>query len=153
MGTIMEILTRGVDQLLGRAGGPMHFRLFMMPTMVTFLAIRAGMRDAREAQPAFLWTLISKPAERRRLIRSAVKDIGRVFIFALVLDTIYQLTVLRAFYPVQLLIVAVVCAVVPYVLIRGPVTRLMRLLQGNRTRPVEKPGAGPDEVNPTHKHD
>jgi len=43
---------------------------------------------------------------------------------ALVLDTAYQVFVLRAFYVVQALIMAVVCAIVPYVLFRGPVTRL-----------------------------
>lgn len=124
--TILEMLNRGVEQLLGRAGGPLHFRLFVMPLVVTTLAIRAGLKDAKENQPAFLWAILTNPVERARLVRSAVKDIGRVFIVAVVLDTTYQLMVLRAFYPVQLLIIAVACAIVPYVLIRGPVTRLAR---------------------------
>ena len=45
------------------------------------------------------------------------------------LDTTYQLLVFRSFFPVEMLIVAVVCAIVPYFLIRGPVTRLVYLLQ------------------------
>jgi len=57
-----------------------------------------------------------------------LKDIGRVFVIAVVLDTTYQLVVFRWIYPIQLLIVAVACAVVPYVLVRGPITRLARLL-------------------------
>jgi hypothetical protein len=126
MDAIIENLTRGVEQLLGRAGGPLHFRLVMMPTVVTILAIRAGLRDARDGQSAFLWALLTHPTERPRLFRSAVKDIGRVFIVAIVLDTAYQFIVFRTFYPVQALIMAVACAVVPYLLVRGPVARLAR---------------------------
>jgi hypothetical protein len=130
------MLSRGVEQLLGRASGPLHFRLFMMPAVVTILAVRAGLRDAREGRPAFLWAILTNPTERRRLFRSMLKDIGRVFIMALVLDTTYQLIALEAFYPVQLLIVAVACAIVPYVVIRGPITRITRLLCQSRAKPA-----------------
>ncbi len=139
METIHEVLSRGVEHLLGRAGGPLHFRLFFMPLVVSFLAIRAGLRDAREGQPAFLWAILTAPSERRRLFRSAMKDVGRVFLMAVILDSTYQLVVLRAFYPVQLLIVAVACALVPYVVIRGPVTRLTRGLYRNEVRPGTTP--------------
>ena len=135
MDTTLEILQRGVEQLLGRAGGPLRFRLFIMPLVVTTLALRAGLKDARGGQPAFLWAILTNPAERPRLLRSAVKDVGRIFIVAVVLDTTYQLVVLRAFYPVQLVIIAVACAIVPYVVIRGPVTRLTRGLYRNQTGP------------------
>jgi len=128
METILQMISRGVDELLGRASGPLHFRLFVMPTVVTILAIRADLRDAREGRPALLGAFFTNPTERRRLFRSAMKDIGRVFIVAVVLDTTYQLLVLRSFHAVQLLIVAVVCAIVPYILVRGPITRLARLL-------------------------
>ena len=47
---------------------------------------------------------------------------------AIVLDTAYQLVVFQWVYPGQLLTVAIVCAVVPYVLVRGPITRIARLL-------------------------
>jgi hypothetical protein len=126
MNFIYENLSRGVEQLMGRASGPLHLRLFIMPTVVAILAIRAGIKDAREGQPAFLWTFFSNRAERRRLFRLALKDVGKILIVALVLDTAYQLYVLRAFYPVQAMIVAVTCAIVPYVLLRGPITRLTR---------------------------
>jgi hypothetical protein len=126
MDTIPQMLTRGVDHLLGRATGPLHFRVFIMPIVVTTLAVRAGLRDAREGQPAFLWSMLTKPTERQRLFRSGLKDIGGIVIVALVLDTMYQILVLRAFYVVQLLIVVIALAIVPYILIRGPITRLTR---------------------------
>lgn len=131
MDTVLEMLSRGVEQILGRAGGPLHFRLLVMPLVASFMAVRAGLRDAREGQPTFLWAIVTNAAERGRLFRSAVKDVGKIFLVALVLDTIYQLVILRAFYPVQLLTVAVACAIVPYVLIRGPVSLLTRRLYKN----------------------
>jgi hypothetical protein len=123
---IREILSRGVEQLLGRASGPLHFRLVIQPIVATILAVRAGLKDAREGQPAFLWTALTNPAERKRLASSGWKDIGKVFILAIVLDTVYQVLVLRGFHVVQTLIVAVGVALLPYVLLRGPVTRLAR---------------------------
>ena len=132
MDTILEILNRGVEQLLGRAIGPLQFRLIVMPTVVTILAIRAGLRDAREGQSSFLWGMITEPAQRRRRLAAARKDITRIFIVAIVLDTAYQLMVLRAFFVVQALIVAVACAIVPYILFRGSTTLLVRGLSGKR---------------------
>ena len=132
MDAILEILNRGVEQLLGRASGPLHFRLVVMPTVVTILAIRAGLRDAREGKSSFLWGMITEPAQRRSRLVAARKDITRIFIVAIVLDTAYQLMVLRAFYVVQALIVAVACAIVPYILFRGSTTLLARACRGNR---------------------
>jgi hypothetical protein len=81
------------------------------------------------------------PTKRRRLFRSALKDIGKVFIVACVLDTTYQILVLKTFYPGELLVVAVVCAVVPYVLVRGPITRTARLLYRRWGGPAHQPAA------------
>jgi hypothetical protein len=121
MDTILDLLTRGLDQLLGRLSGPLNFRLFVMPTVVTVLAVRAIRKDLRDGRPAFLGLLIKDPVERARLFRGGIKDIGRIFIVAIVLDIVYQIVVFRWVYPGQMLIVAVVCAIVPYVVVRGPV--------------------------------
>jgi hypothetical protein len=123
METILHMLFRRGEHLLGRVGGPLNFRLVVMPTVVTIVAIRAGLRDAREGRRPFLSNIFANPAEA---FRSAVKDIGRIFIVALVLDSAYQLMVLRWLYPGEALVVALTCAVLPYVLVRGPVTRLAR---------------------------
>jgi hypothetical protein len=132
MDGIRELLSRGFEELVGRARGPLNFRLVVMPTVVVFLAIRAHLRDVRGGKPVLLGAFFTSPTERRRLLRSALKDVGKVLIVALVLDTAYQFIVLKAFHPGQALIVAVVCAVVPYVLVRGPVTRLVHYLRRRR---------------------
>ncbi len=50
----MEYLfSREWDDLAGRVGGPMTFRLILQPTVATILAVRAGFRDARAGRAAF----------------------------------------------------------------------------------------------------
>jgi len=129
MDAILAYLARGVDQLVGRFDGPLHFRLFVMPTVVTILAIRAHLRDVREGKPIFFGAFVTSPTERRRLVRSGLKDFGKVFVVACVLDTVYQFIALKGFYPGEMIFVAVACAIVPYFLVRGPITRLAYALQ------------------------
>jgi hypothetical protein len=121
-----DLFTRMWEQLLARVSGPLSFRMILQPTVAAILAIRAGLKDAREGQPAYLWAVLFDPSRRHHLIRGGWRDASRVFIFACVIDAIYQLIILRWFHPLQMLIVAGVLALVPYVLIRGPINRLAR---------------------------
>ena len=57
------------------------------------------------------------------------------------LDTIYQIVALKVFYPGEMLVVAVVCAIVPYFLVRGPITRLAHLLFRRRGGATDAPAA------------
>ena len=153
MDVILEALSRNVEQLLGRSSGPLNFRLVMMPIVVTVLAVRAHLRDVREGKPIFLGAFVTSPTERRRLFRSGLKDFGKVFVVACVLDTTYQIMVLRTFRPLQMLIVAVVCAIAPYFLIRGPVTRLVYYLQQRRRGAVEPTAARMKPDSDDHERD
>lgn len=121
-----EIFVRYVEHLLGRLDGPMHFRFIVQPIVATVLAVRAGLRDAREGRPAFFWTVLTKPEGRRESLIQIWKDMGRLLIIAVILDVIYQLIVHRWIYPLELVTTAVVLAFVPYVLIHGPVNRIAR---------------------------
>jgi hypothetical protein len=121
-----EILKRVWENLIGRSTGPINFRLIIQPTVATIIAIRAGVKDAREGQPPFLWAALSNPGYRPELLRQGWKDVGKVFILAVVLDSIYQLIVHRGVYVLELLITATVLAIIPYVLVRGPVNRIAR---------------------------
>jgi hypothetical protein len=126
MNGLIEMLTTRAEHLLGRAAGPLNFRLLIMPLVVTFFAVRAAMRDARQGQPPFFRTFLTRPAERARLVRSGLTDVGKIFVVALVLDTTYQILVLRAFYLGELLIVAVASAILPYLVVRSAASPLMR---------------------------
>lgn len=121
-----EILIRVWRNLIGRVHGPLTFRLILQPAMAVFLAIRAGIKDAREGRPIYFWALFTHPAQRRQLLRDGWKSVGRVFILAIVIDAVYQFIVFRWFYPGEALVLAFVLAIVPYLLVRGPVNRIAR---------------------------
>jgi hypothetical protein len=124
-----ELLTRMWNDLIGRIGGPMSFRLLLQPTMAMIFAIRDGLKDAREGRPAYFYSLFTDPENRRSRLRDAFKAVSRVFAFAIIMDLIYQVIVLRWFYPLEALIVAFVLAFLPYILLRGPVNRIARFLK------------------------
>jgi O-antigen ligase len=124
-----EAIRRGWENIIGRPDGPMAFRFIFQPLMAAILAVRAGLNDARKGRTAFLWTLVRDPAQRSELMRDAWKDVGRVFLLAVILDAIYQLITQKWIYPLELLVTAALLAIVPYVLIRGPVTRIAARLR------------------------
>src|SRR5262245_45787110 len=119
-----EMFTRGRDELLARETGALHFRVVLQPLVATYFAIRSGLKDAREGRPVFCWTVVADPARRRLLPWEAWKDVGKLFLVTVALDVVYQIIVLRRFYPVQTLIVATVLAIVPYLVLRGLTNRI-----------------------------
>jgi hypothetical protein len=122
----MDEFARIWEHLAGRLHGPLTLRLVVQPLVACILAIRAGLRDARENKPAYFWAVVSNPAHRRELIREGWKDIAKVFILAVVLDVVYQFIQFRALYLGEALLVATLLAIIPYLLVRGPVTRLAK---------------------------
>jgi hypothetical protein len=131
-----DIFARVWQNLYARLAGPMNLRLIIQPTVATILAIRAGLRDARQNRPPFLWAVLWNPAHRRELLRQGWKDVGKVFLLATIQDVVYQLIVHRAVYSLELLITAVTLAIVPYVLVRGPVSRIAKMVFA--ARPARK---------------
>lgn len=109
---------------MARPSGLLNFRFVLQPLLAVIIAIRAGIRDTRTLGSPYLSGLLFKPAKRRQLVHSMLNDIGRLFILAVVLDCCYQLLEFRWIYPMQALIIGCVLAIVPYILIRGPVNRL-----------------------------
>jgi hypothetical protein len=139
-GEVMDHLWMRVgSQLVARVSGPMKFRLVLQPLMASFFAIRSGLADARAGKPPYFWSLLTDPGERASMIKDGWKSIGRVFLLALLLDVVYQIIVLRFVYVGEAIIVAFVLAIVPYLFIRGPVTRLARLKNAVSTRPANTP--------------
>ena len=104
----------------------MSFRLILQPAVAILLALRAGMNDARDGRPPFLWAVLSDRSRRRELMTQGWKDVGKVFLVALLLDSIYQVLVHSGIYALELLLTATVLALVPYGIVRGLVTRLAR---------------------------
>jgi len=137
-----DMWTRIGNDLVDRVSGPMKFRLVLQPVMAAIFAIRSGLADARAGKPPYFWTLVSDPAQRADMIKSGWKSVGKVFILAVVLDIVYQIIVQHFVYPGETIIVAFVLAILPYLILRGLVTRLARRdrpLQPDRQTPIVRP--------------
>jgi hypothetical protein len=120
------------EHLVGRIDGPLKFRLVLQPTMAMIFAIRDGLKDAREGRVPYFWAIFTEPAQRGELIREGWQAVTKVFVLAVLMDSIYQYLILGWLYPVAALFVAFILAFVPYLLIRGPVNRIAR--KGMRQR-------------------
>jgi len=121
-----HIITRICQSMVLRISGPMKFRLILQPGMAIFLAVKNGLKDAREGKPAYFWGFFTEKAERRAMLEDGWKSVGKVFILAIVLDCIYQVIVQRRIYPGEAVLVAIILAILPYLLVRGPVNRIAR---------------------------
>lgn len=127
-----ETLHRIVENLFGRIDGPMHFRIFMQPLMAVVFAVLGGIKDAKTGRLPYNWAILTHPEQRRELLKSGWKDVGKIFILAILLDTFYQLKVLHRLYPAELIITAFFLAIVPYMLLRGPVNRVVSFFKKSK---------------------
>ena len=121
LGNFFPDLAQGV---ISRTTGPLKFRFFLQPVMSILLAIRSGLKDSREGKPAFLWKFYQDRAVRKELIADCWQSIGKIFTLAFALDCVYQVIVLRWARIFDALVVAFFLAIVPYVLVRGPINRI-----------------------------
>lgn len=127
----MEYLSRLWEEMLARPEGPMAFRFYLQPVMSTVYAIISGLKDARKHKPPYFWALFTDPSHRVEMLQDGWKSTRNVFLLAIGMDLVYQLTVLKGFRPVEGLIVSVVLALIPYLLIRGPINRIARFFSGD----------------------
>jgi hypothetical protein len=88
----------------------MTFRIVLQPIMAALLALGADYAMPKRADHHTFEDPTSRPA----LLREGWKAIARVFVLAILMDFIYEMIVLRRLYPLQLLLVAVLLAVAPY---------------------------------------
>jgi hypothetical protein len=118
-----NIVTRVLHEIAARPEGPLALRFYLQPAMAVFFAIRDGLKDARSNRPAYFWALFTGAGHRRELLRHGWKSVGKIFVAAIVMDLVYQLMVLHGFRPLSTLVVATLLAIVPYLIVRGPVNR------------------------------
>jgi len=119
-----DMLARFADDMFARLSGPMTFRLVLQPLMAFTLAIVDGLKDAKSGAPPYLWAVFTRRGHRLETIRDGWRSIGRVFLLALGLDFVYEMVGQPAMYPDEAIVVAIILAIVPYLLLRGIVTRL-----------------------------
>jgi hypothetical protein len=115
--------------ILARWYGPMSFRFVAQPLAAAMLAIRAGLTDARCGRSPYGWNIAVGTDRRSTLIRHGWRDVGKVFLAALVLDAIYVALVHHWFHPGQNVLVASTVAIPVYVAIRGLTNRLVTFVR------------------------
>jgi hypothetical protein len=119
-----NLFLRMAEDMVRRLDGPLHFRFVFQPFMAMVFAVIDGRRDAHEGRVPYFWSLFTEPVRRRELIANGWKSVGKIFILALILDAVYQIWELHWFYPGEAMVVAICLAILPYLLLRGPVNRL-----------------------------
>ena len=99
-----DVLARVWENLGGRIGGPLTFRLVLQPIMATILAVKAGLQDARDHRPAYFWAILTSPdGTARNCFSQGWKAVAKIFVLAIVIDLVYQVIVFRWVYPGELL--------------------------------------------------
>ena len=121
-----EVRHRVWEQLIARPTGPMAFRFILQPIMAAIAALRDGINDAKSRRSPYFWALLANPFEGGDRLYEGLISTARVILLGLCMDAIYQWIVLKTFYPAEAVIVAIALAFFPYLLLRGPITRLAR---------------------------
>lgn len=129
MSVLGEIIARGWDNFTARRTGVFSLRFLIQPALASILAIRAGIQDAHASRPAYLWAVLTRSDHRAALLKAALKDLRTPLLIAAALDAIYQTLANKAIYLFEMLFTVIMLALVPYVLVRGPVNRLVRALR------------------------
>jgi hypothetical protein len=80
--------------------------------MAALLALRAGIRDAREGKQGYLWAVVSNPERRLGLLHEGWRGARTPFLAAIALDSVYQIITVRFVYPLELLFTATLLALV-----------------------------------------
>jgi hypothetical protein len=128
-----EVITRFLTNMMDRPSGPLSFRFVLQPIVAIVLAIRAGIRDAKSGRTAYLWAVFTSPEHRLELLRDGWRDIVKLFVFAMILDIIFQLIVFKWVYPFEAIVVATGLACIPYVIVRGPVNHICKWINHSKT--------------------
>jgi hypothetical protein len=132
-GVTTETVERLWRNLVQRPSGPVSFRFVLQPAMATVAAIKDGFVDARTGRSPYFLTVMSNPRQRIPRLREGLEATARIILLGIVMDIIYQFLVLDTFYPLEALIVALLLAFLPYFILRGPISRIVRKWRGRAT--------------------
>ena len=126
MSHVDDVLTRFWSDLIARVHGPFAFRFVLQPLIGLIYATRDGILDARQGRPPYFWSIFSKRDERWQLLREGEKAVARVIALGVVMDVMYQLLTFHRIHALQLVVIVLALAFVPYVLFRGPINRIAK---------------------------
>jgi len=121
-----DLALRFWEEMIVRPRDSMGFRFILQPTVAGVLAIRDGIKDAHLERTPYFWTIVNDRTRRRKRLVEGLGAVGRVLVLAAAIDIVYQFTELGGFRPLETVVVAFILAFLPYLIIRGPATRIAR---------------------------
>lgn len=107
--------------------------------VATIVAFISGVADARAGRQPYFWRIAHDKEGRWDRFMEAADALANVLFMAIILDTLYQLLVMKTFYWFETILVALLLAFVPYLVVRDPASRLARLFVA-RQRAHERKG-------------
>lgn len=125
-GLSAEVQSRIWRDISERPSGPMVFRFILQPMMAIIAAFHDGVNDAWLAREPYFWTVLGDSRQRASRLKEGVVSTARIILLGIGMDAIYQYKVLGVFYPGEAALVALLLAFIPYLLLRGPITRIAR---------------------------
>jgi len=132
-GLSVPVFERIWQNLLDRPSGPKTFRFILQPVMATIAALVDGVKDARTGRNPYLWAILTDPTKRGGRLHEGLISTARVILLGLCMDLIYQFIVFDTFHPAEAVIISGLLAFLPYLLLRGPITRVVRWWLGRRS--------------------
>ena len=123
-GLSLPVLGRIWHNLIERPSGPMRFRFILQPIMASMAALLDGVQDARNGRAPYLWTILTNPNKRSRRLHEGLIATARVILLGLGMDLIYQAIEFNTFHPGEAVILTAFIAFLPYLLLRGLITRI-----------------------------
>ena len=130
MESLLDMLRTFGTEILARPEGPFAFRFILQPLMSLLMASRDGIKDARTGRTPYLWHIASTdPQSRRAAVHEGLRSTGRILLLGILIDGVYQYKVMGGLVrPFEALAIAFILGFLPYLLFRGPIARLARIV-------------------------
>jgi hypothetical protein len=126
-GISLRTFPRIWQNMIDRPSGPMWFRCILQPLVAGVTALLDGVKDGRAMRAPLAHAIVRDPEQRIPRLTEAMNATARIVLLGLAVDLVYQGIALDRFYPAEAVIVALLFALIPYVVVRGLVTRMTRM--------------------------
>jgi len=128
---------RFFEDMWARLSGAGRLRFILQPLAALLVGMRDGIKDSRVGCPPFLAALVSHPARRADLLRSAFASVRDLVAIAIILDLISQFLIFQEIHPGAALVLGPVLIAVPYSISRALANRIAR--RRSQQAPVIRP--------------
>lgn len=134
MDSFLDLARTFWTEILARPEGPFAFRFILQPLMSLLMATRDGIRDARTGRTPYMWHIASsEPKRRRAALYEGLRSTGRILLLGMLIDGVYQYKAMDGLVrPLEALYIAFLLGFLPYLISRGPITRLARIVLRRR---------------------